>query len=140
MGNSQVRISAEQLSIDQAYEFILHEECGGNCLFIGTARNKNKGEIVTHLDFETYEPMALKELEKICADCLKRFDIKKISVHHRSGEVGLKDIAVIIAVSAMHRAASFEACQYAIDALKRSVPIWKKEFLIDGSHWVGSRP
>lgn len=140
MGNSQVNITAEALSIDQAYGFILDEECGGNCLFIGTARNKNKGERVTHLDFETYEPMALKELEKICADCLKQFDIKKICIYHRSGEVGLKDIAVIIAVSAMHRAASFEACEFAIDALKRSVPIWKKEFLIDGSHWVASRP
>jgi molybdopterin synthase catalytic subunit len=109
-------------------------------LFIGTARNQNKGEEVTHLDFESYEPMALKEMEKICLAALDKFDIKKLAIFHRSGEVGLKDIAVIIAVSAMHRAASFEACEFAIDELKKSVPIWKKEFLVDGSHWVGDRP
>ncbi len=140
MDSIHVRLSAEKLSLDEAYDSVLDQECGGNCLFIGTARNKNKGEEVTHLNFESYEPMAVKELEKICAEALERFSIKKISILHRIGEVRLREIAVIIAVSAMHRAASFEACEFAIDELKKSVPIWKKEFLIDGSHWVGDRP
>jgi molybdopterin synthase catalytic subunit len=140
MENIEVKISAEELSVDKAYGSVLNKECGGNCLFIGTARNKNKGKEVTHLDFESYQPMAIKEMEKICQSALENFEIKKISIHHRSGEVGLKDIAVIIAVSSMHRAASFEACEFAIDELKKTVPIWKKEFLINGSHWVGDRP
>jgi molybdopterin synthase catalytic subunit len=138
--NTHIHISSEPLSIDEAYGFVLDESCGGNCLFIGTARNHNKGEKVTHLDFETYESMAIKELEKIAERCLEQFDIQKIRIDHRKGEVGLKDIAVIIAVSAVHRKAAFEACEYAIDELKKSVPIWKKEYLESGAHWVSDRP
>ena len=135
-----VEISGSTLSIDDAYQFVLDEACGGNCLFVGTVRNKNKGKTVTHLDFETYEPMALKEMDKIADQCLEKFDVKKVAIHHRSGFVGLKDIAVIIAVSSPHRADGFKACAYAIDTLKETVPIWKKEHLEDGSYWVGARP
>jgi len=140
MDNTSVQILKDPLSIDDTYQFILDESCGGNCLFIGTVRNKNKGKTVTHLDFESYEPMAIKEMAKIADQCIERFDVYKIAIHHRSGHVGLKDIAVIIAVSSPHRNAAFEACQYAIDTLKETVPIWKKEFLEDGSYWVGARP
>lgn len=135
-----IKILASQLSIDDTYHFVLDDSCGGNCLFIGTVRNKNKGKSVTHLDFETYESMAVKEMDKIADQCLKKFDIKKIAIHHRSGYVGIKDIAVIIAVSSPHRGDGFKACQYAIDTLKDTVPIWKKEHLEDGSYWVGARP
>ena len=140
MERKSIKILKETLSIDDAYQFVLDESCGGNCLFVGTVRNKNKGKTVTHLDFETYEPMAIKEMDKIADQCLDKFDVLKVAIHHRSGHVGLKDIAVIIAVSSPHRAAAFEACEYAIDSLKEMVPIWKKEFLEDGSYWVGARP
>ena len=133
-------ISEEALSIDTVYQEVLDDSCGGICLFIGTVRNKNKGEDVTHLDFETYTPMALKEMNKIGQKAVDEFDIKHISIFHRSGYVGIKDIAVIIAVSSVHRDASFQACQFAIDTLKETVPIWKKEHLEDGSYWVGARP
>ena len=135
-----IKISSTTLSIDEAYDFILEESCGGNCLFVGTVRNKNKGKTVTHLDFETYDSMAIREMEKIADQCLEKFDVSKIAIHHRSGHVGLKDIAVIIGVSSPHRADGFKACQYAIDTLKETVPIWKKEHLEDGSYWVGARP
>jgi molybdopterin synthase catalytic subunit len=140
MINISVKISNTTLSIDEAYESILHDKCGGNCLFIGTVRNQNKGESVTHLDFDTYDTMAEKEMSKIARQCLDKFDITKIAIHHRKGHVGIKDIAVIIAVSSGHRDASFQACRYAIDTLKNTVPIWKKEHLEDGSYWVGARP
>ena len=140
MSNTDVRISDQTLSIDTAYDFVLDESCGGNCLFIGTVRNLNKGKTVTHLDFESYEPMALKEMRKIAEQCLDKFDVRKVAIHHRTGHVGLKDIAVIIAISSPHRAEGFEACKYCIDTLKETVPIWKKEFLEDGSYWVGARP
>jgi len=140
MKTKSIKISAATLSIDEAYQFVLDESCGGNCLFVGTVRNRNKGKTVTHLDFETYEPMAVKEMDKIADQCLEKFDVKKIAIHHRSGHVGLKDIAVIIAVASPHRADGFKACQYAIDTLKETVPIWKKEHLEDGSYWVGARP
>jgi len=135
-----VFISENPLSIDAVYQGVVNESCGGICLFAGTVRNRNKGEAVTHLDFETYTPMALKEMTKIGQQAMNKFDIKQISIFHRSGYVGIKDIAVIIAVSSVHRAACFEACQFAIDTLKETVPIWKKEHLEDGSYWVGARP
>ncbi len=135
-----VYISENPLSIDQVYQGAVNETCGGICLFIGTVRNRNKGKEVTHLDFETYTPMALKEMKKIAEQAIEKFGVKHVSIFHRSGYVGIKDIAVIIAVTSVHRDACFQACQYAIDTLKETVPIWKKEFLEDGSYWVGARP
>lgn len=133
-------IQDKALSIDEAFSFILDEESGGNCLFVGTVRSKNKGANVTHLDFDSYDSMALKEMEKIANKCFQKFGIKKIAIHHRKGHVGIKDIAVIIAVSSGHRDGCFSACRFAIDSLKENVPIWKKEFLEDGNYWVGARP
>ena len=84
--------------------------------------------------------MAISELNKIATQAFDKFGLEKISIHHRIGRVGLEEIAVIIAVSSKHRKASFEGCEYIIDELKKSVPIWKKEFLTDGSHWVNATP
>jgi molybdopterin synthase catalytic subunit len=140
MEKIEIKILDTTLSIDTAYGFILDDQSGGNCLFIGTVRNVNKGKKVTHLDFETYKPMAIKEMQKIAQDCIDNHGAAKVAIHHRSGYVGIKDIAVIIAVSSGHRDGCFEACRYAIDQLKNEVPIWKKESLEDGSYWVGSRP
>lgn len=138
--NVDIKILATQLSIDDCYDFVLNEGCGGLCLFVGTVRNHNKGEVVTHLDFEAYEAMAIKEMEKIAKKALAMHGVNRICIHHRTGTVGIKEKAVIIAVSSVHRKAAFEACEFAIDALKENVPIWKKEFLLDGSHWVNARP
>lgn len=140
MGNPTSIISPDTLSIDAAYQSVLDPACGGICFFIGTVRNRNKGQNVTHLDFETYDDMAIKEMNKIIVKAMGKYDIKNMCIHHRSGYVGIKDIAVVIAVSSIHRKAAFEACQYAIDTLKETVPIWKKEHLEDGSYWVGARP
>lgn len=139
-GKTQVIISDEKLSIDTCYQSVVDESCGGICLFIGTVRNHNKGKKVTHLDFETYESMALKEMEKIASHCINELGAKRVGIFHRSGIVGISDIAVIIAVSSVHRKVAFEACEYCIDTLKETVPIWKKEHLEDGSYWVGARP
>ena len=135
-----IKISRDPLSIDKAYQSVLADSCGGNCLFIGTVRNRNKGKRVIQLDFETYESMAISEMEKIAKVCLSKFDISRIAIHHREGEVSIREIAVIIAVSSVHRDAAFAACRFAIDELKKTVPIWKKEHLEDGSYWVGARP
>ncbi len=137
---TDIQILSTPLSLDDCYNFILDESCGGLCLFVGTVRNHNKGKTVTHLDFEAYEGMALKELAKIAATAINEYGVKHIAIHHRQGAVGLTEKAVIIAVSSVHRKAAFEACEFAIAALKERVPIWKKEFLLDGSHWVNARP
>lgn len=135
-----IAISDQKLSIDRCYDSVVHKSCGGIAIFVGTVRNQNKGKSVTHLDFETYKGMAIKELHKIALECKSKFDVTKLSIHHREGHVGIKDIAVIIAVSTIHRKNAFLACEYAIDQLKDRVPIWKKEFLEDGSYWVNARP
>ena len=138
--NIDIQISPDALSVDRCYDFVLNEKCGGIDLFVGTVRRWNKGEEVTHLFFESYVEMAKKEMAKIAKAAIEKFNLEKISIHHRVGKVELEGIAVIIAVSSKHRKAAFEACEYAIDTLKDDVPIWKKEFLKDGSYWVNSRP
>ena len=133
-------LSSVPLSIDAAYTAVTDPACGGICLFVGTIRNHNKGEDVTGLAFSSYDPMALKEMRKIGDEAKELFDLKTVALHHRKGDMDIGDIAVIIAVSSVHRKASFEGCEWIIDRLKERVPIWKKEFLKDGSYWVGARP
>ena len=128
------------MSIDACYDFVTDDSCGAITLFVGTIRNHNKGKQVEYIDFESYRPMALKEMSKIALECMDNFAVKKISVHHLEGRANIRSKAVIIAVSTTHRKESFEACAFLIDQLKLKVPIWKKEFLIDGSYWVNSRP
>jgi molybdopterin synthase catalytic subunit len=115
-------------------------ESGGIDVFIGTVRNQTKGKKVVRLEFEAYEPMAIAEMEKIAAQALEKWPVQKILIHHRTGVLQIGEVPVVIAVSAAHRAAAFDACRYIIDTLKQTVPIWKKEFFEDGEVWVGSTP
>lgn len=133
-------LSSAPLSIDAAYTSVQDPSCGGICLFIGTIRNHNKGENVTRLEFSSYDPMALREMKKIGEEAKINHDLKHVAIHHRKGDMDIGDIAVIIAVSSAHRKAAFTGCEWIIDQLKERVPIWKKEFLEDGSYWVGARP
>ena len=115
-------------------------EAGGLVLFVGRVRAATKGRAVLRLEYEAYRPMALAELEALAALTRARFAIRAIDVVHRVGTLEIGAIAVAIAVEAEHRAAAFDACRFAIDALKRTVPIWKKEIYGDGSEWIGDRP
>lgn len=137
---TDILLSDKPLSIDVCYQAVQDPACGGICLFVGTIRNHNKGKTVTHLDFESYAPMALKEMQRIAKKAVEEHSLHAASLHHRTGELGIGDIAVIIAVSSHHRAAAFAGCEQIIDELKEHVPIWKKEFLEDGSYWVNARP
>lgn len=137
---TDILLSANPLSIDTCYAAVQDPTCGGICLFVGTIRNHNKGKVVTHLNFESYAPMAEKEMRRIAEETVEQHGLHKVSLHHRTGELAIGDIAVIIAVSSHHRAAAFAGCEQVIDELKKHVPIWKKEFLEDGSYWVGARP
>lgn len=140
MNNTSIKISAEKLSLDECYEFVRDNSCGGISAFIGTVRNMTQDKEVTQLDFSTYKPMAIKEMKKIANLCLKKFSIKKIAIHHAEGVLQIGDTPVIITVAATHRKAAFEACEFAIDTLKRTVPIWKKEHFSDGEVWVNTHP
>jgi molybdopterin synthase catalytic subunit len=109
-------------------------------LFIGRVRSETLGNKVVQLEFEAYAQMALKELKLITDHVIATWNVQKVLVHHRLGVLRVGDIPVIIAVSADHRDAAFDACRYIIDTLKRTVPIWKKEIYEDGEVWVAAHP
>jgi molybdopterin synthase catalytic subunit len=128
------------LDLATCVSFIRKDDAGGEVIFVGTVRNKTKGKAVIRLEFEAYAPMALREMQKIAETALHRFEVLHISLHHRIGVLGVGEIPVIIAVSSAHRGAAFAACQFCIDTLKETVPIWKKEFFEDGAVWVAAHP
>ena len=142
MDNTSIDIllTERPLSVSDCRDFISDATCGGEVVFIGTVRNSTKGKPVIRLEFEAYGPMAVNEMRKIATDLEIREDITKVAIYHRVGVLDIGDIPVIIGVSAAHRVAAFEACQYAIDTLKVTVPIWKKEFFEDGAVWVAAHP
>ena len=135
-----IHITSEKLNLQDCYDFVQDQECGGIALFVGTVRNTTQNKTVKKLDFSAYEPMAIKELKKIALHAVEKFNVSKIVIHHAVGNLKIGDVPVIIAVSSAHREAAFEACRYAIDTLKETVPIWKKEFFEDGEVWVNAHP
>ena len=137
---TSVKITSERLNLQECYDFVQDASCGGIALFVGTVRNQTQDKEVTLLDFSSYDAMALKEMQKIADRALVEFDILRIAIHHAEGALYIGDIPVIIAVSAPHRKAAFSACQFAIDTLKETVPIWKKEHFVDGEVWVNATP
>ena len=115
-------------------------ECGATVTLDGYAREWTQGRRTLHLVYEAYEPMALCEMKRLGAQAHERFDIAHIGIVHRTGRVEIGETSVVISVSAPHRRAAFEACEWAIRELKRTVPIWKKEVFEDGEVWVESEP
>jgi molybdopterin synthase catalytic subunit len=112
-------------------------DCGAVSLFLGTTRDHHEGRRVTRLAYEAYEPMAVAALERLEAETCSRFEIASCRIVHRLGEVPLAEPSVAVVVAAAHRAPAFDACRWAMDELKRTVPIWKKEFFAAGGDaWV----
>lgn len=140
MKTSSIKITSQKLDLQKCYDFVEDASCGGIVTFVGTVRNATQSKNVTQLDFSTYKPMAIKEMQKIADNAMANYPIKKIAIHHAEGLLKIKDIPVIIAVSSPHRKAAFDACQFAIDTLKETVPIWKKEYFEDGEVWVNAHP
>ena len=107
---------------------------------MGTVRQCTAQRRVLRLEFEAYAPMALREMEKLAATVSQRWAAQRIAIHHRLGTLLVGEVAVVIAVATPHRQAAFEACQYTIDTLKQTVPIWKREVFEDGAVWVAAHP
>ncbi|SHL00363.1 molybdopterin synthase subunit MoaE [Chitinophaga jiangningensis] len=120
------------ITIQEALDFIHSPACGGEVVFTGKVRNDTKGRSVDKLYYEAYKDMALLEMQKIADDVARQWDIKKIAMLHAVGDKLPGEVAVVVAVSSVHRGIAFDACEYAIDTLKATVPIWKKEFFSDG--------
>ncbi len=135
-----VQLKNTSLDPRECLDFVRSESAGGVAVFIGTVRNNTKGRGVVRLEFEAYEPMAVSEMQKIAAQAQNRWQCEKVSIHHRTGTLGVGEIAVVIALATPHRKAAFEACEYCIDTLKETVPIWKKEIFEDGEVWVAAHP
>lgn len=140
MHKTSIKITSERLNLEECYKFVTAPSCGGVAAFVGTVRNDTEGKEVEQLDFSAYTSMALKEMQKIADEAFRKFAIEKMAMHHAEGLLQIGDIPVIITVSAKHRNAALEACQFAIDTLKETVPIWKKEHFTDGEVWVNAHP
>lgn len=136
----QVLLLHNPLCVQSAIDWIMSPESGGIDVFIGTVRNATKGKKVIRLEFETYEVMAILEMDKIATLTFEKWPVQKVLIHHRTGILEVGQIPVIIAVSAAHRDAAFDACRFIIDTLKQTVPIWKKEVYEDGEVWVAAHP
>ena len=128
------------LNTQSCHDAVEDPAAGGIVVFVGLVRNQTKSRQVVRLAFESYVPMALKEMDKIADSLYEKWGILHVCIHHRIGVLDIGDIPVVIAVSTPHRQAAFEACQYAIDTLKETVPIWKKEIFEDGEVWVSAHP
>ncbi|MEM7548932.1 MAG: molybdenum cofactor biosynthesis protein MoaE [Bacteroidota bacterium] len=135
-----IKLTQEHINVQQIIDSVYSNNAGAVDVFIGTVRNNTKGKNVVKLDFEAYEPMALKELKMIAKEAKEKWPVEKLSIVHAIGVREIGELAVVIAVSTPHRKASFEACQFCIDTLKQTVPIWKKEVFEDGEVWVDSTP
>ena len=135
-----IKITSEVLNLSECVEKVMSPQAGSIDVFIGTVRDRTKGKKVIRLEFEAYEKMALNEMQKIADEMMKRWPLHKILIHHRTGILQIGEVPVVIAVSASHRNAAFDACRYAIDTLKQTVPIWKKEIFEDGEEWVAAHP
>ncbi|SFJ29887.1 molybdenum cofactor biosynthesis protein MoaE [Thermoflavimicrobium dichotomicum] len=129
-------ITQEEIEIQRLIEWVKDPNCGAVCTFMGTVRELTNGKRTLYLEYEAYQEMAEKMLERIGNEVLEKFQCRKIAMVHRVGRLDTEEVAVGIAVSAPHRKDAFEACRYAIDRVKEFVPIWKKEYREDGSFWV----
>lgn len=135
-----IRLTDQPIDVAGMVDAAEDAGAGGVVLFVGTVRDQTRGRAVARLEYEAYPPMAVSEMEKIAATARERFDVREVDIVHRVGVLRHGEAAVAIVVRAAHRGAAFDACRFAIDTLKETVPIWKKEVYEDGETWVGDRP
>ncbi len=133
------KLTQDPIELRELTDFVADPGAGAMTTFVGTTRNTNDGRHVIRLEYECYPGMAEKEMLKIASEVLERWPVLKIAMIHRLGRVDIGEASVAIAVSSGHRHAAFEACHYAINQLKETVPIWKKELYEGGELWIGSQ-
>jgi MoaE-MoaD fusion protein len=131
------KLSELPLALDDAVREVASDDAGAIATFTGTTRARSRGREVVRLEYEAYEGMAEAEMERIAADLKDRHSLIEVAIHHRVGVVGIGETSVVIAVSSAHRADALAACAEAIDTLKGSVPLWKKEIYVGGEQWIG---
>lgn len=135
-GDDLISLLHESIDAHKLVEHVRTAGDGAIVTFDGCVRNQSHGRRTLYLDYEAYESMAVAKMREIAAEIHNKFHIDRLAIAHRLGRLEIGETSVFIAVSAPHRAAAFEACRFAIDTLKRSVPIWKKEYFEDGAVWA----
>lgn len=133
-------LSDRPLDVSEAVDRVRGPGMGGIVTFVGAVRDNARGRAIRHLEYEAYPEMAEREMQKIADEAARRWPGAAVSIGHRAGHLSVGEIAVVVAAAAPHRAEAFEACRFAIDTLKQTVPIWKKEVATDGEYWVDDRP
>jgi molybdopterin synthase catalytic subunit len=113
---------------------------GAVCVFDGIVRDNTRGRKTLFLDYEAYEEMALAQMRGLAAEVITKFPIRDVALLHRLGRLEVGETSVLIVVASAHRGAAFDACRWLIDTLKKTVPIWKKEYFVDGSVWAAGEP
>ena len=134
--NDFFELTTERIDVGAVARRVVLPECGATVTLDGYARKWTAGRETEYLVYEAYEPMALTELQKLGSEAHKRFEIAHVGIVHRTGRLEIGETSVVIAVSAPHRHAAFEACEWLIKELKKTVPIWKKEVFQNGEVWV----
>jgi len=137
-GGSQdfFELTTEAINVGEVARRVVLPECGATVTLDGYAREWTKGKRTLYLVYEAYDSMALTEMQRLGAEAHKQFEIAHIGIVHRTGRIEIGETSVVIAASAPHRRAAFQACEWAIKELKRTVPIWKKEIFEGGEEWV----
>ena len=129
-------LTTDSIDITSVARRVVPTECGATVTLDGYVRQFTKGRETLHLVYEAYEPMALKEMKKLIDQAKGDFEISNVGIVHRLGRLEIGETSVVISVAAPHRKAAFEACEWLIRELKRTVPIWKKEIYADGEEWI----
>ena len=129
-------ITTETLNVGAIARRVVPENCGATVTLDGYVRRLTKGRETLYLEYEGYEPMAVREMEKLIGQAKNQFEIENVGIVHRLGKLEIGETSVVIAVAAPHRRAAFEACEWLIKELKRTVPIWKKEVYRGGETWI----
>jgi molybdopterin synthase catalytic subunit len=130
-------LSTEPLDVPRVVAEAASADAGAVATFIGTVRRRSRGRDVVRLEYEAFEEMAEPMLRRLAAELTAKHGLSAVAIHHRVGPVDIGEASVVIAVSAPHRAAALEACREAIDTLKETIPLWKKEIYADGEEWIG---
>lgn len=132
------RITRDVIETAALAELLKTPADGAVAVFEGIARNHSNGRATLYLEYEAFEPMALKEMSAIREEAIRKFPVREVAIVHRTGRIEIGETSVAIVAASAHRAAAFDACRYAIDELKRRVPIWKKEHYAGGAAWAES--
>jgi molybdopterin synthase catalytic subunit len=133
------RVTNKPINLQELVDCVTDPEAGAIATFIGTTRNNNEGRKVIALDYEAYPEMAEKELTRLGEEARRKWQVCRMAIVHRVGPVQITEPSVMIAVSAAHREAAFAACRFAIEEIKKTVPIWKKEVYEGGEIWIGTQ-